>query len=151
MSEQEFSREVGRRIRAIRKKQRLRQDELGERAGLAGNSISRIEKGYTTPSILTLSKVAKALNVAPEVFFDDPKAAARIAKRNAQFGEPEIRLEAPPEEGPLTKDSAAHRNFRLGVEARPEKVRALFGEFRQGHLTLDQLEEGVLEILKVGV
>lgn len=45
--------------------------ELSEKCGISANSLSKIEIGKTVPRILTLSKIAKALNKDIEYFKKD--------------------------------------------------------------------------------
>jgi transcriptional regulator with XRE-family HTH domain len=51
-------------MRAIRKKQRITQTELADKAGFAMDTISRWERGDRSPTIDDLQKIAKILNVA---------------------------------------------------------------------------------------
>jgi transcriptional regulator with XRE-family HTH domain len=54
----------GERLREIREYQWLSQGELGEKAGVALHTISRIEKGRTPyPQSPTLLSIARALGV----------------------------------------------------------------------------------------
>ena len=54
---------IGIKIRLLRTKKKLSQEKLGEKADLSKNSISSIERGISSPSIETLDKIAKALNI----------------------------------------------------------------------------------------
>ena len=53
---------LGKRIRELRKKIGLKQEQLAEYVGLEPTSISNIENGYNYPSIQNLEKITKALN-----------------------------------------------------------------------------------------
>lgn len=144
LSEQEFARAVGRNIRQIRERRGLHQDQLSERTGLSVNTISRTETGHNKPSVLTLVRIAKGLDVEIEELLPDPKEGAleTLRRQPGQFGEFEIRLGVKPEE------AGSGQGQEESVE--PEvvtKTRDLFWEFRQGTLTLNQLEQGVVEIL----
>lgn len=55
---------VGARIRALRKRNGLTQEELAERAGIAAQTISRAERGRAL-SIANIKSVAGALGVNP--------------------------------------------------------------------------------------
>jgi transcriptional regulator with XRE-family HTH domain len=46
-----------------RERQGLRQEDLAERAGIKRPNIARLEKGKHLPSVSTLQKVARALNL----------------------------------------------------------------------------------------
>lgn len=52
---------IGQRIAALRKEQGLTQEQLGERCGILGNHITRIEKGRFSVGLDTLAAIAKAL------------------------------------------------------------------------------------------
>jgi len=54
---------LGQRIRQMRRKNDLSQENLAELLGLDPNSISRIECGVHYPSMDTLEKLTKTLNV----------------------------------------------------------------------------------------
>jgi|SRR5271157_72362 len=55
--------DIGRRIRELREERNLSQGDLEKATGLRRNYISRVEGGYTVPSIATLAKFAAALTV----------------------------------------------------------------------------------------
>jgi len=56
---------VGGKIRAFREAKGLSQGDIERRSGLLRSYISRVEGGYTAPSIATLEKFAKALELEP--------------------------------------------------------------------------------------
>ena len=56
---------VGGRIRVFREAKGLSQGDIERRSGLLRSYISRVEGGYTAPSIATLEKFAKALELEP--------------------------------------------------------------------------------------
>ena len=58
--------QLGKRIRQIRKKQNMSQEELGFRAGLHRTYIGAIERAEQNVSIDNLRKIAKALKVHPK-------------------------------------------------------------------------------------
>jgi len=55
---------VGGRVRALREKQGMTQEDLAIKASLTQSHISRIEKGVHSPSFKTLSKIAAVLGVS---------------------------------------------------------------------------------------
>ena len=61
------------RLRAIREQKRLSQGEVEKRTGLKRCYISRIENGHTIPSLVTLERMARALQVPLYQFFYDGK------------------------------------------------------------------------------
>lgn len=59
------------RLRAIREQKKLSQGDLEKRTGLKRCYISRIENGHTIPSLATLERMARALQVPLYQFFYD--------------------------------------------------------------------------------
>ena len=57
--------DIGKRIRILREAKGLSQGDIEKRSGLLRSYISRVEGGYTAPSLITLEKFAKALEVEP--------------------------------------------------------------------------------------
>ena len=54
---------IGRKIQNIRERREITQDQLGEKTGINAKYISAIERGQKNLTILTLEKIAKALDV----------------------------------------------------------------------------------------
>jgi transcriptional regulator with XRE-family HTH domain len=62
---------VGDRLRELREQKKLSQGDIEERSGLLRCYISRIENGHTVPSVETLEKFARALEVPLyQLFYD---------------------------------------------------------------------------------
>jgi len=62
---------IGDRLRELREQKNLSQREVGQRSGLLRAYLSRVENGHTIPSIETLEKWAKALEVPIyQLFYD---------------------------------------------------------------------------------
>jgi len=57
------------KIKAIRIRQGVSQMELSLRSNLSQSFIANLEKGKKQPSVLTLIRIANALNVNPQEFF----------------------------------------------------------------------------------
>ena len=53
----------GRRVRALRRKQDLTQQQLGERAGVNYKYVGAIERGRENPSLKVIEKLATGLGV----------------------------------------------------------------------------------------
>ncbi len=64
---------IGIKIRLLRTKLRISQEKLAELADMNKNSIGAIERGESSPSIETLNKIAKALNVELKELVDVTK------------------------------------------------------------------------------
>lgn len=60
----DFARVLGRVLRQTRKRRGLSQEALGADAGVATAMISQIERGVSSPSVLTLRRVAGALGLS---------------------------------------------------------------------------------------
>jgi transcriptional regulator with XRE-family HTH domain len=67
-----LKRQLGHRIFALRKAAGMTQFELAEAAGVGNEYISKIERGAGSPSLETLAKSAKALQVELKDLFDLP-------------------------------------------------------------------------------
>ena len=72
---------LGERVAAYRRSSRLTQEKLAEKVGVAPETISRLERAVTVPSIVTLGNIAKALNLELSDFFEHK--ADRSAKDKA--------------------------------------------------------------------
>jgi len=59
------------KIRAIRIRNGVSQMELSIRSNLSQSFIANLEKGKKQPSVLTLIRIAEALNVNPQEFFPE--------------------------------------------------------------------------------
>jgi transcriptional regulator with XRE-family HTH domain len=59
------------KIKSIRIKKGVSQMELSLRSNLSQSFIANIEKGKKQPSVLTLIKIADALEVNPQDFFPE--------------------------------------------------------------------------------
>jgi transcriptional regulator with XRE-family HTH domain len=77
---------IGERLRELRKQKNFTQGEVESRTGLLRCYISRVEHGHTVPSVETLEKFARALEVPIyHLFYDGenrPKAPS-FAKRKS--------------------------------------------------------------------
>jgi transcriptional regulator with XRE-family HTH domain len=62
----EVARAFGARVRELRLQAELTQEQLAEAAGLHPTFISNLERGYRVPTLVTVLKVASALNLQPE-------------------------------------------------------------------------------------
>jgi transcriptional regulator with XRE-family HTH domain len=59
------------RVKAIRIRNGVSQMELSLRSNLSQSFIANLEKGKKQPSVLTLIRIAEALNVNPQDFFPE--------------------------------------------------------------------------------
>jgi transcriptional regulator with XRE-family HTH domain len=71
---------IGERIKALRAEGGMTLAELGQRSNLSVSYLSQIERDRTTPSLSTLTSVAKALNVGLRYFFETEAEAAHVVR-----------------------------------------------------------------------
>jgi transcriptional regulator with XRE-family HTH domain len=72
------------RLRGLREEKKMSQGEIEKRTGLLRCYISRVENGHTVPSIETLEKMARALEVPMYQLFydgDEPPKLPNLPKR----------------------------------------------------------------------
>lgn len=65
--------EIGKKIRLLRQRQGLTQEELAERSELSKGFISQMERDLASPSIGTFIDILEALGTDPEHFFRKSK------------------------------------------------------------------------------
>jgi transcriptional regulator with XRE-family HTH domain len=63
--------EIGQKLRELREEKHLSQGDIQHKTGLLRCYTSRVENGYTVPSIETLEKFARALEIPLYRFFTD--------------------------------------------------------------------------------
>ena len=84
----EAKRDLGRRLKTLRKRAALTQEDLAERAGLNPKYISGIERGRENPTLDTLLRLAKELGAQPVELFDfdlEGMTAAGMRKAAAEL------------------------------------------------------------------
>ena len=62
---------IGERLRRLRERKALRQEDLAELAGVGKNTVNRIEKNRTEPHMTTVRKLADALEVEAHELMED--------------------------------------------------------------------------------
>lgn len=70
--------QIGQKIKSLRLKKGLTQEELGERTDLTKGHISQLERDLNSPSIETLFSLLEVLGTTPKEFFDEPKKNVRV-------------------------------------------------------------------------
>ncbi len=60
---------IGSRIQEIRNKKGITQDQLSEKVGISSKYLSSIERGKENPTLKTILKLARSLDVKPDEFF----------------------------------------------------------------------------------
>jgi transcriptional regulator with XRE-family HTH domain len=86
--------DIGKRLRELREAKGLSQGDIERRAGLLRSYISRVEGGYTAPSLATLERFAKALEVEPYqlLFPGEGRPVALKVSAQASLSKPAKRL-----------------------------------------------------------
>jgi transcriptional regulator with XRE-family HTH domain len=80
---------IGEKLRTLREQKNLSQGDIEKRTGLLRCYISRVENGHTVPSVDTLEKMARALEVPMYRLFTDeahvkmPNLPAELISRRA--------------------------------------------------------------------
>jgi transcriptional regulator with XRE-family HTH domain len=65
---------IAERLRSLREQKRFSQGDIEKRSGLLRCYVSRVENGHTVPSIETLERLARALEVPLyQLFYDGPE------------------------------------------------------------------------------
>jgi transcriptional regulator with XRE-family HTH domain len=62
---------IGEKLREVRTKRLVTQDELAEKAGVSQSTIANIERNNAEPQFRTIRKLAKALDVDPTKLLGD--------------------------------------------------------------------------------
>ncbi len=80
---------IGDRLRTLREEKKFTQGEVEKRTGMLRTYLSRVENGHTVPSVETLEKFARALEVPMyQLFYDGekPPVLANLPKRMTADG-----------------------------------------------------------------
>jgi transcriptional regulator with XRE-family HTH domain len=81
---------IGTTIRGYRLQKGMSQGDIEKRTGLLRCYLSRVENGHTVPSLETLQKIAKALDLQLSEFFAEEVIGKEMSGLN--LGEEEIRF-----------------------------------------------------------
>lgn len=138
--------QIGQKIKQLRLKKGLTQEELGERTDLSKGYISQLERDYTSPSIETLFSLLEVLGSSAKEFFDDGSPAAKVV-----FGKDEHILNTDEDRGYSVRWLVSESN-----EKEMEPVLLTLdpgGEFKEFEPSLSQTFVYVLEgqiVLQLG-
>jgi len=79
---------LGERIRTLRRKKRLTQQDLAERAGVDPKYIGQIERAETNPTIKIIARIAEELDISlPELFTFPPE---KYVVKKEEFGDMKV-------------------------------------------------------------
>lgn len=82
--------DFGRRIRALRRQRGLTLEEVSARCGLSVSFLSQVERGISSPSIVSLSSICEVLGISiSEVLSDVERSPSTVTKAADQ---PQIRI-----------------------------------------------------------
>lgn len=98
---------VGERLRALREEKNFSQGEIEKRTGLLRCYISRVENGHTVPSVETLEKFARALEVPMYQLLYDGEKPPQLPNLPRRKSAGELAW------GSSGKDARVLRKFRL--------------------------------------
>ena len=85
-----ISMNIGTTIRGYRLQKGMSQGDIEKRTGLLRCYLSRVENGHTVPSLETLQKIARALDLQLSEFFAEETIGKEMSGLN--LGEEEIRF-----------------------------------------------------------
>ncbi|SRR5260221_14682167 len=71
---------IGNRLRELRESKELSQGDIEKRTGLLRCYISRVENNHTVPSVESLEKMARALEIPMYRLFHDGEVPASLSK-----------------------------------------------------------------------
>jgi excisionase family DNA binding protein len=89
-------RRAGKRLRSLREAAGMDQIRLGALSGLTHEAVSKLEGGRNAPSAESVRKLARALNVTPEVFVSTESVgltSLTVAEAAARLGVPAGRVQ----------------------------------------------------------
>jgi len=92
---------IGERLRDLREQKKMSQGEIEKPTGLVRCYISRVENGHTVPSLETLEKMARALEVPTYRLFTD----------DAHVKKPNIPLQDIPSQAATTEEDRKIQAF----------------------------------------
>lgn len=111
---------IGNRLKDLRESRKLSQGDIEKRTGLLRCYISRLENGHTVPSIETLEKISRALEIPMyQLFYDAHRfpagpVSSDMQKKDWASGRKGLRLFTKLRRA-LGRTSEADRRLLLGV------------------------------------
>lgn len=77
--------DIGKKIKGLRIRKGLTQEELADRAELSKGFISQVERNLTSPSISTLTDILQCLGTDLKEFFSDSEDSQIVFKKTDYF------------------------------------------------------------------
>jgi len=115
---------VGERIKALRTEQGMTLAELSEKANVSVSYLSQVERDKTTPSLTTLTGIARVFDVGLRYFFETDAHTAHVVRAR--------------EEGDGFYPGASPSQVRLSSEAANDKIE-VYRVVLEPHTPLQQL------------
>src|SRR5437899_8721859 len=81
---------IGNRLKELRESKQLSQGDIEKRSGLRRCYLSRVENGHTVPSVETLEKMARSLEVPMYRLFHDGEVPASLSKMKSPKNDDEF-------------------------------------------------------------
>lgn len=75
---------LGTRIRALRRTRRLTLRVVAQRAGVTESFLSQVERDVASPSIATVGRIARALDLSIAQLFAEEPLSGRVVRREAR-------------------------------------------------------------------
>src|SRR5579863_4936089 len=116
---------IGDHLRALREEKKLSQGDIESRTGLLRCYISRVENGHTVPSVETLEKMARALEVPLYQLFYDGEQPPKLLNLPLRKKGEELPW------GSSGKDARILSNFRKLLQRISENDRKLLAFIAQ--------------------
>ena len=95
-----MNRDIGFKIKKIRKAKRMSQSELSRRAGIAQSTLSYIENGKKTPQFETLSSICNGLDISVLTLltYQEKKTTTKLFEQTqATYAHEQAVMHLPPE------------------------------------------------------
>lgn len=80
-----FQKQFGLRLRELRKRKGLTQEDLAELLSIGVRSVGKIETGNSFPSTETLEKIIKVFEISPVELFDFEHLQSKDSLKNLIF------------------------------------------------------------------
>lgn len=108
---------IGDTIKALRKAKNLKQGELAKRLKMTSAQLCRIEGSKNAPSIKTLARVARALNVSLSELMSDPvseepKPVVCSSDATRAYGAPQTDIDADKELSPIRETDDSEEDIK---------------------------------------
>ncbi len=85
MELEQINSQIGERVKNLRNRNGLTQQELADRTELTKGFISQLERGQVSPSVVTLLDLIECLGSTPSQFFADDQADQIVYPESAYF------------------------------------------------------------------